>query len=178
MIQLTGEETYNPRRLIQKVINGLEGEAFEDRTTWLCSACDMCAPMCPQKIQVSDVMLAVKELAIDAGYASPLDTAVVNEHTCVACGLCTEVCPYEAVSLVDKEIAGQTYTFASVDANRCMACGLCAASCRSASIELMDGFSNEAVMENLWTWMQSTAPTPIPLEEVAEWAFFPGAASG
>ena len=174
MLQLTGEHGYNPRRLIQKVINGLEQEAFEDRTTWLCSACDLCYPTCPQKIRISDVLGAVKTLAIEAEYTSPLEIATVNEQTRVACGLCVKVCPYEAVSLVEKQVAGHTLTFASVDTNRCMACGLCAASCRSASIELSGGFSDEALMEDLWGWMQRTAPAPIPLEEVAEWAAMPG----
>ena len=169
MLQLTGEHSYNPRRLIQKVINGLEQEAFEDRTTWLCSACDLCYPACPQKIHVSQVLLAVRELAVESGYTSPLKTAQVNERTCVACGLCVQVCPYEAISLVDREIAHQTHTFASVDTASCMACGLCAASCRSASIELPDEFSNEALMGDLWEWIHQTAPAPIPLEKVVEW---------
>jgi len=169
MIQLTGETRYNPRRLIQKVINGLEQEAFEDRTTWLCSACDLCYPNCPQEIRVSDVMVAVRELAIDAGYTSPLGTARVNERTCVACGQCVAVCPYEAVSLAEREIAGRTQLYAHVDVNKCMACGLCAASCRSSSIELLDEFSNKALMADLWTWMQRTAPVPILLTEAAQW---------
>jgi len=173
MIQLTGEVTYNPRRLIQKVINGLEQEAFEDRTTWLCSACDLCYPACPQKIHVSGVMSAIKELAIQSEAPTQISTASVNERTCVACGMCVDVCPYEAISLVDKEIAGHSYTFASVDAERCMACGLCAASCRSSSIELVDEFASEAVMDNLWQWMHATAPAPISIESIFEWATEP-----
>ena len=162
-IQSTGELTYNPRRLIQKVINGLEQEAFEDRTTWLCSACDLCYPMCPQKIHVSGVMMAVKELAVQAGARTQINTASVNKQTCVACGLCVEVCPYEAISLAEREVAGHVQISASVDAEHCMACGLCVANCRSSSIELADQFSSEALMDNLWQWMHATAPKPIPL---------------
>lgn len=170
MIQLTGERSYNPRRLIQKVINGLEQAAYEDRTTWLCSACDLCYPRCPQEIHVSGVLGAIKELAIQAGQTSAIETAKVDELTCVACGLCVEVCPYEAVTLVESRIAGQARTIAKVDANRCMACGLCAASCRSASIEVSDTFSNQALMSNMWDWMHETAPAVIPHPEVVEWA--------
>jgi ferredoxin len=54
---------------------------------------------------------------------------------------------------------------AHVDANRCMACGLCAASCRSSSIELTDGFSNEALMADLWQWVGETqAVVPVEVE--------------
>jgi heterodisulfide reductase subunit C len=177
MIQLTGEVTYNPRRLFQKVINGLETEAFEDRTAWLCSACDLCYDKCPQEIHVSDVLLAVKELAIEAGHESPLEAAIVNEGTCVACGLCVSLCPYEAISLVEKKAGQHTFTVASVDAEHCMACGLCAASCRSASIEVPDQFSNQQVMDSLWEWMERTAPAPIPVSEVPEWAVVPDTVS-
>jgi ferredoxin len=131
-------------------------EAFEDRTAWLCSACDLCYPACPQQIHISSVLKAVRELAVDAGYQTVLETARVNQSTCVACGLCVEVCPYEAIELQEVRVLGQARTVAQVDANRCMACGLCAASCRSSSIELADGFSNEALMGDLWQWVGET----------------------
>jgi len=102
----------------------MEQEAFGDRTTWLCSACDLCYSACPQKLHVSGVLGAVKGLAIEAGYTTPLKTAWVNEMTCVACGLCTEVCPYEAISLEEKRVIGGSRTVASVDPGLCMGCGL------------------------------------------------------
>ena len=167
-IQSTGELTYNPRRLIQKVINGLEEQAYEDKTTWLCSACDQCYPACPQKIHISGVLQAVRDLAVEAGHSTVLQTAAVNERTCVACGLCVAVCPYEAISLQEHQIAGHTRTLASVDSDRCMACGLCAATCRSASIEVPDAFSNEAVIDEMWSWIQQTQPEPVKVVAVAE----------
>ena len=162
MIQQKMEPMYNPRRLIYKAMMDMDQEAFEDKTTWLCSACDLCYPACPQEIHISGVLLAIKELALQAGYTTPLKTAVVDDLTCVACGLCVEVCPYEAITLVETRVMGQTRTVAHVDPNHCMACGLCAASCRSASIGLPDEFSNEALIESLWEWMRS------PVVEVTE----------
>jgi len=158
MIQQKIEVTYNPRRLIRKAMMGLDQEAFEDKTSWLCSACDLCYPACPQEIHISGVLLAIRELALQAGYVAFLKIAVVDELTCVACGLCVEVCPYEAIALVETLVMGRgrAVTVARVDPNRCMACGLCAASCRSTSIGLPDEFSNEALMEDLWGWMRGT----------------------
>jgi heterodisulfide reductase subunit C len=172
-IQSTGERTYNPRRLIQKVINDLEDQAFEDRTAWLCSACDLCYPACPQKIHISGVMQAVRDLAVEAGHTTVLQTAAVNEKTCVACGLCVAVCPYDAVSLEERRIAGHTRTLASVDPNRCMACGLCAASCRSASIEVPGAFSNETMLEEMWSWIQETQPAPAKVVVAEETVSIP-----
>jgi heterodisulfide reductase subunit C/CheY-like chemotaxis protein len=167
-IQSTGELTYNPRRLIQKVINGMEEQAYEDRTTWLCSECDLCYPACPQKIHISGVLKAVRDLAVGDGHTTVLETAAVNERTCVACGLCVAVCPYDAISLEERQTAGRTYTVASVEADRCMACGLCAATCRSSSIEVLDAFSNEAVIDEMWGWIQQTQPEPVKVVAVKE----------
>ncbi|MDY7042314.1 MAG: 4Fe-4S dicluster domain-containing protein, partial [Chloroflexota bacterium] len=86
MIQQKIEPEYNPRRLIRKAMMGMDREAFADKTTWLCSACDLCYPACPQEIHISGVLLAIRELALQAGYATSLRTAVVDELTCVACG--------------------------------------------------------------------------------------------
>jgi heterodisulfide reductase subunit C len=157
-IQHKVEPEYNPRRLIHKAMIDMEQEAFSDKTTWLCSACDLCYPACPQEIHISAVIQAMRELAVQAGCKSPLKAAVVNEQTCVACGLCVEVCPYEAVALVEIPAGrDRTVTVARVDPNRCMACGLCAAGCRSTSIGLPDEFSNEALVEELWDWIHRPA---------------------
>ncbi len=161
------EPSYNARRLIQKAVRGMAEEAFKDRTTWLCSACDLCYPACPQQIHISDVLNAVRELAVEAGYHTVLETAQVDQSTCVACGLCVAICPYEAIELQEVRIMGQARTVAHVDANHCMACGLCAASCRSSSIELADSFSNEALMADLWQWVGETQAVPAIEVEVA-----------
>jgi len=156
LIQQRADPAYNPRRLIRKAVLGLKQDAFQDVTTWLCSACDLCYPACPQEIHISGVIRAVRELAIGEGQTSPLRTAVVDEQTCVACGLCVEVCPYEAITLVEASVPfrGRSVLVARVDPNHCMACGLCAASCRSSSISLPEEFSNEALVEELWDWMR------------------------
>ena len=154
-VQRRGEPTYNARRLIRKAVMCMEQAAFEDRTTWLCSACDLCYPTCPQEILISGVIGAVRELAVRAGHSSPIKTAVVDGQTCVACGMCVEVCPYEAVKLVETSVVGRgrEVTIASVDPNRCTACGLCAAGCRSTSIGLPDEFSDEDLVAELWDWI-------------------------
>jgi heterodisulfide reductase subunit C len=154
MVQQKVEPGYNPRRLLRKAMTGLDQEAFQDITGWLCSACDLCYAACPQKIHISGVIGAIKELAVEAGQTSPLKTAMVNEQTCVACGLCVEVCPYEAVSLQEIRSGRQsTKTVARVNSNRCLACGLCAANCRSASVEIQDEFSFEILLDEFWNWM-------------------------
>lgn len=158
MVQQKSDPDYNPRRLIRKAVLGLDKEAFSDVTTWLCTACDLCYPACPQKIHISGVILAVRELAKQTGKTSPVKTARVNEQTCVACGLCAEACPYEAIQLAEKKVPNRgMITVAQVDAGKCMACGLCGAVCRSTSIGIEEDFSDDTLMTGLWRWLNPTA---------------------
>jgi len=158
MVQQKADLNYNPRRLIRKAVFDLDKESFEDVTTWLCSACDLCYPACPQEIHISGVILAVRELAIQAGKSTPVKTARVNEQTCVACGLCVEACPYKAIQLVDKKVPNRGLVSVSqVDAGKCMACGLCGAVCRSTSIGVEEDFSDDALMNGLWHWLNPAA---------------------
>lgn len=156
MIQEKLEPNYNPRRLIREAVFNLEETAFVDETTWLCTACDLCYPACPQEIHISGVITAVKQLAVAQGRQNPYQTARVDELTCVACGLCVEVCPYEAIALVEKKVPFRgLIPVAEVDPGKCMACGMCSAACRSTSIRLDQDFNDNHVLENIWTWLES-----------------------
>jgi coenzyme F420-reducing hydrogenase delta subunit/heterodisulfide reductase subunit C len=148
MIQQKVEPEYNPRRLLRLVMMGLREEAFASPTTWLCSACDLCYPACPQQIHISEVIGAVKELAVEAGYNSPLETVTVDESLCAGCGICAMACPYEAPSLVEKAVDGQIDRLAEVDLNKCMGCGTCVAACPLGAIS-RPGVSNQEVIEQI-----------------------------
>ena len=134
MIQQKIEPEYNPRRLLRLVMMDQREEVFKSPTTWLCSACDLCYPSCPQEIHISGVINAVKDLAVEAGYTSPLETVTVDESLCSGCSICVMACPYEAPHLVEKEVDGQMDRFSEVDANKCMGCGICVAACPLGAI--------------------------------------------
>lgn len=156
MIQEKLEPNYNPRRLIREAVFSFQETAFADETTWLCTACDLCYPACPQKIHISGVITAVKQLAVAQGHKNPYQVAKVDETTCVACGLCVQVCPYQAITLLEKKVPFRgLIPVASVDAGKCMACGMCSAACRSTSISLNQDFNDNHVLENLWVWLES-----------------------
>jgi heterodisulfide reductase subunit C len=158
MIQEKLEPNYNPRRLIREAVFNLEETAFADEPTWLCTACDLCYPACPQKIHISGVITAVKQLAVTQGRQNPYQVAKVDDSTCVACGLCESVCPYGAIQLVEKKVPFRgMITVASVDSGKCMSCGMCTAACRSTSIRLAQEFNDNLVLENMWTWLESEA---------------------
>ena len=155
LIQQKLEPKYNPRRLLHMVMLEMRHEAYESPTTWLCSACDLCYPACPQEIHISGVINAVRQLAIQDGYQPVIQPARVNQQTCVGCGLCEQACPYEAITLEKTNVPfrGKGITIAHVDMDKCMACGLCASVCRSTSIELEPVVSSEKFVEDIRDWM-------------------------
>jgi coenzyme F420-reducing hydrogenase delta subunit/NAD-dependent dihydropyrimidine dehydrogenase PreA subunit len=166
MIQQKVEPEYNPRRLLRLVLMGMEHEAFASPTTWLCSACDLCYPACPQEIHISGVIGAVKQLAVEAGYESPLETVAVDESLCSGCGVCVVACPYEAPHLIEKEVAGVTDRFAEVDANKCMGCGICVAACPLGAIA-RKGVGNAEIVKQIKVKKHKGVPSLVTF--VCDW---------
>ncbi|RKZ01193.1 MAG: hypothetical protein DRQ10_02610, partial [Candidatus Hydrothermota bacterium] len=72
-------------------------------------------------------------------------TARVNEMLCISCGLCVQVCPYSAVSLVEKKVMGHVKLVAEVNPVLCKGCGACTATCRPNAIDLA-GFTNAEIL--------------------------------
>ncbi|MGD9028268.1 MAG: hydrogenase iron-sulfur subunit [Anaerolineae bacterium] len=167
MIQQKLEPDYNPRRLLRMVMLDMREEAFQSPTTWLCSACDLCYPACPQEIHISGVIGAVKQLAVEAGYESPLETVVVDDDLCSGCGICVMVCPYEAPSLLEKPIDGQPDRVSTVDENKCMGCGICVAACPLGAIS-RPGVSNAEVRAQIEIEAGDGAPRLIVF--VCDWS--------
>jgi heterodisulfide reductase subunit C/coenzyme F420-reducing hydrogenase delta subunit len=166
MIQQKVEPDYNPRRLLRMVMMDLREEAFESPTTWMCSACDLCYQACPQEIHISQVIAAVKQLAVDAGYTSPLTPVKVDEALCSGCGICTMVCPYQAPSLIEKEVDGELDRFSQVDPNKCMRCGTCVGACPLGAIA-REGVSNADIQAQIPSVDQSI---PEIITFVCDWS--------
>jgi len=166
MIQQKLEPDYNPRRLLRMVMEEMRTEAFQSPTTWLCSECDLCYEACPQEIHISQVIEAVKKLAVDAGYSSTLTPVSVDEDLCSGCGICVMVCPYEAPSLFEKEINGESDRFSQVDPNKCMGCGTCVAACPLGAIS-REGVSNTEITAH-FPENKETAPDLITF--VCDWS--------
>ena len=167
MIQQKLEPEYNPRRLLRMVMMDMQEEAFTSPTTWLCSACDLCYPACPQEIHISGVIGAVKQLAVEAGHESPLETVTVDEALCSGCGICVMTCPYEAPHLIEKEVNGVMDRFSQVNAEKCMGCGMCVAACPIGAIG-REGVSNEDVASQMRIKPQKDNPSLVVF--VCDWS--------
>ncbi len=166
MIQQKLEPEYNPRRLLRMVIMDMRDEAYSSATTWLCSTCDLCFPACPQQIHISAVIGAVKQLAVEAGHTSPLETVSVDELLCAGCGICVMTCPYEAPHLIEKEVNGMMDRFSSVDVEKCMGCGMCVGACPMGAIA-RPGVGNADIVSQMRVKKQKGSPSLVTF--ICDW---------
>ncbi len=58
---------YGPRETILKCLNMGHEEVAEDERIWLCCTCNVCEDRCPQKIPISDLLVALKNSAARRG---------------------------------------------------------------------------------------------------------------
>ncbi len=130
------DPAFNPRLLLRRAGMGLREQVLASAEVWQCSACDACYPRCPQQIHISDVMMAIRSVAIREGYEPPGPFAVVDEAKCSGCAVCTRACPYQAIERVTTTVGGAERAIAHVDHNLCQHCGICVAACPSGAMSL------------------------------------------
>ena len=77
-------------------------------------------------------------------------TATPDENACNGCGQCANVCPYGAISYIDKDFRGPNRTtitrhISQVNSAMCQGCGACTVACPSGAMDLK-GFSNKQIL--------------------------------
>ncbi len=72
-------------------------------------------------------------LAKDSVQVSPL-VSQIDEEKCIGCGLCSEVCAFNAIEL--EAVEGKGYRAKNISAS-CKGCGLCASSCPQIAIDML-----------------------------------------
>jgi heterodisulfide reductase subunit C len=64
-------ERYNPRRIIHMAMLGLKETVLSSDFIWLCSTCYSCYERCPQDVRITELMHAIKNVAVREGYIHP-----------------------------------------------------------------------------------------------------------
>ena len=72
-------EEYNCRIIIQQIRLGLRAEVLGSPALWLCQMCYRCYARCPQQVNFTDIMRALRYLAVKHGFASAATAAQSNE---------------------------------------------------------------------------------------------------
>jgi heterodisulfide reductase subunit C len=61
------DEEFNPRRIIRLALLGAKEEVLRSPFIWLCSACYLCSERCPQDVKITDLMTALRNIAVEEG---------------------------------------------------------------------------------------------------------------
>ncbi len=64
------DPAYSPRKIIRQVLFGMRKDVLASPLIWYCLVCYRCYARCPQKVNFTDVMRALRYLAIKGRHAS------------------------------------------------------------------------------------------------------------
>jgi heterodisulfide reductase subunit C len=73
------DSTKDARRFIRKVNLGLRDEALADEFKDVCATHFRCISRCPQGVQISKIMNAMKQCALEDGYSYPASLAALEK---------------------------------------------------------------------------------------------------
>jgi len=60
-------ERFNPREVIKLSLLGEKDEVVSSDAIWLCCSCYNCQERCPQKVEIADVIYALRNIALREG---------------------------------------------------------------------------------------------------------------
>ena len=68
-IALITNGKYNPRKIIEEAILGLQDKLIEaqEPNPWLCSTCQKCVELCPQKVELTEIFTLIKNECFKIG---------------------------------------------------------------------------------------------------------------
>jgi len=64
--RLTDE--FNPREIIKLSLLEESARVLSSDSIWLCCSCYSCQERCPQKVEIADVIYAIRNIAFEKGY--------------------------------------------------------------------------------------------------------------
>ncbi len=93
------DPNYNPRKIIRMVLLGMRERVLSSDFIWLCSLCYTCYAHCPQNVKFTDVMSALRAMAVREGYVHPSFPAQIKAIDAFSQDLRRRM----ALSIVDKK---------------------------------------------------------------------------
>jgi heterodisulfide reductase subunit C len=60
---------FNPREIIKLSLLGEKEEVISGDAIWLCTSCFNCQERCPQNVEIADLIYALRNIAIEAGFS-------------------------------------------------------------------------------------------------------------
>lgn len=72
------DNQYNPRKIIRMALLGMKERVLESEFIWLCSGCYNCGERCPQGVKFTEIINAIKNIAVKEGHIHPAFTAQIE----------------------------------------------------------------------------------------------------
>ncbi len=69
---------FRPRRIARLAVLGQKEQLLEEETIWLCAGCYTCYERCPEKVRVSEIVSALRNLAVKEGIIHPTYKSLMN----------------------------------------------------------------------------------------------------
>jgi heterodisulfide reductase subunit C len=69
---------FRPRNIARLAIYGQKDRLLDGDLVWLCAGCYTCYERCPQKVHVSEIVSALRQLALREGKIHPTIKAIVT----------------------------------------------------------------------------------------------------
>ena len=73
------DDRYNPRKIIRMALLGMKHRVLSSDFIWLCSSCYTCQERCPQDVRITDLMCAIRNVAVKHGYFPKGVTAQISQ---------------------------------------------------------------------------------------------------
>jgi len=65
-------EEYRPRKILRMTQLGIKDQVLKSDSIWLCAACYTCVDRCPQGVEISSILRALRHLVVKEGMMPPL----------------------------------------------------------------------------------------------------------
>ena len=117
----------------------------ENRVSFICHCC----PCCCGQLAVATVHGRYDLRPVGS------NVAVLDGESCTACGMCEEICPMKAVTIVD----------AAIDPDKCIGCGLCVEACPTGAVTLVPRSPAPDIPPTMYEWGRRATEAKGTLEQ-------------
>lgn len=136
----------------------------------LCIDCNTCAMWCPQDAIQDDRGEIVIHTKV-----KDIPKATVDEETCTGCEYCIDACPFDCISLIERETDGVSYggmsgTVAIVDEKTCVGCRVCEDFCIKESIYMKNHDKVSDTLSQYPTKQSYVRPEQRVVAEATSWS--------
>lgn len=65
---------YSPMQILKMVHLGMREEVLSSSTIWICSTCHTCATRCPRAVNITNLMMSLRNIAIEENFVNLMET--------------------------------------------------------------------------------------------------------